>query len=80
MKIILYWLSIYSTVTFVLSNYFTVSIHPSDEVNVYNFLNNNIDFLVIILFFSITKILGYKKLNKIHAFSGFYIAIFLQIV
>ena len=29
---------------------------------------------MIILFFSITKILGYKKLNKIHAFSGFYIA------
>ena len=55
MKIILYWLSIYSTVTFVLSNYFTVSIHPSDEVNVYNFFNNNIDFLNVILFFQSQK-------------------------
>ena len=76
MKIILYWFSIYSTITFVLSNYFTVSINPSDEVNVYNFLNNNIDFLVLMLFFSITKILSYKKLDKIHVLSGFYTALF----
>lgn len=76
-KIFLYYISIYSTTNFVLSNYFSVSTKPPDENSVYNFLNNNIDFLILLLFFSITKILSDKKQKKINLVSGFYIILFL---
>jgi len=76
-KIFLYYISIYSTTNFVLSNYFAVSTKPPDENSVYNFLNNNIDFLILLLFFSITKILSDKKQKKINLVSGFYIILFL---
>ncbi len=76
-KIFIYCLSIYSTANFVLSNYFAVSIKTSEEVSVYNFLNNNIDFLMLLLFFSFIKFLSDKKQNKINLFSSFYLVLIL---
>ena len=76
-KIFIYCLSIYSTANFVLSNYFAVSIKKSDEVILYNFLNNNIDFLILLLFFSVIKFLSDKNQNKINLFSSFYVVLFL---
>lgn len=76
-KIFFYVLGTFSSINFILSNYFEVNIITSNEQNVYSFLYSNIDFLILLLFFSVLKILSDIKQKNIDLFSSFYIILFL---
>lgn len=73
LKILIYFLSSFTLTNFIFSNYFEIVGDALEKVTLYNFIDSNLDFLILLLFFSIIKLIIDKNKMKINFFSIFYL-------